>query len=247
MSVTVELLAYARGERSLEAVTRTLIAYDQWIVPIAAAVTITGRDQFERAQILSHDVNMPSNELWVYSDDRALQTAIDAGVRIGTCVRPVHGDQLFGALARLDVRAIKVNMGGPTEQAWFIGADAFALIALWAQALAVERALTAPASPERTATLKDFPGYLLLFFADHDAVATAPGAGGISNPAMLFTALDCCQKVHDRHPQLQRRTWSGDQLAQHLAGLGIDGVVINALGPGPILAFDLPSFLAMLG
>lgn len=247
MRVIDQLLAYARGERSLEAVTRVLISHDDWIVPIAAAATATGRDRFERAQILSQDVTMPGNELWIYSEDAALQTAIDAGVRIGTVVRPVYGDELFGALAKLDIRALKVNLGGPIEQAWFIGADAFPLIALWAQALAVERALTAPASAEQSSTLKRFPGYLMLFFPEQDTVATAPGTGGLANPAMLFTALDCCQLVLDRYPHLQRRTWSGNDLAQHLAGLGVDGVVINALGPGPSLAFELQTFLEMLG
>ncbi len=247
MSVIDELQAYARGERSLEAITRTLIAWDDWIVPIAAAITATGRDRFERAQILSQDANMPQNELWIYSDDAALQTALDAGVRIGTVVRPVAGDELFGALGQLNIRALKVNMGGPTEQAWFIGADSFQLIGLWSQALAVERALSAPASPERSQALKSFPGYLLLFFPEQDNVATVPGAGGIANPAMLFTALDCCQRVLDRFPQLQRRTWSGNDLAQHLPGLAVDGVIINPVGPGPTHALELQSFLDMLG
>ena len=247
MSVTSLLQDYARGNNTLEAVTRALIQHDDWIVPAAHAAIATGRQRFDRAQILSQDSNMAADELWIYSDDAALQTAIDAGVRIGTVVRPVGGIELYGALAKLNVRALKVDMGCPIEQAWFIGADAFGLISLWTQALAVERALQAEPSAERTRTLRDFPGYLVLFHAEHDAIATLQNVGGYKNPAILFTALDCCEAIHGKHPHLQRRTWTGSELARHLPDLGVDGVVTNPFGPGPCLGFSVPGMEQMLG
>ncbi len=246
MTITELLQAYARGESSLEAVTRGLIEFDEWMVPATYALEATGRQCFDHAQILSHATNFPADELWIYSDQASLQTAVDAGAQLGTYVRPVKGRELFAALGRLKVRALKVNIGCPIEQAWFIGADSFPLIALWAQALTVERALESPASAERNQTLRDFPGYLVLFHAEHDAIATLQNVGGFENPAILFTALDCCEKLHGKHPQLQRRTWSGSELAAQLPDLGVDGVITNPFGPGPALGFSISKLEAML-
>ncbi len=85
-----------------------------------------------------------------------------------------------------------------------------------------------------------FNSYLLFVNAQR-VVATAMGAGGLKNPAMLFTAPDCFDAAlaHFKGaPGLTQATVTGATFFSNFDGYGIDGAVINLCGPGPQRLFD---------
>ncbi len=74
---------------------------------------------------------------------------------------------------------------------------------------------------------------------EQQAIATATGMGGMKNPAMIFTTLDCAQMVSRSYPQLQQKTVGGEALFAWLRQQGVDCVIFNPLGPGAQAACDI--------
>lgn len=232
------LAAYSRKEVSEQDVMRALVSYDDWLAVMSYAVHATGQTTVNGILILSSDTNIPAGELWFYTDENHAMTAVNKGAHLGTYARGVPGTKLFAALPT-NFKSISVNRGCEASETWFIDNEAFALSALWAHAVALEKRLAEPDSPEKFAAMRDYPGYLYLTHPGQDAIVTGPGLGGMTNPALVFTAVDCAQKLKAAHPQLEQHWTDGKRLFAGLPSQGVDGVVFNALGPGTKAAFDL--------
>lgn len=232
------LRAYDRKEASTDDVMRALMTFDNWLAPAVFASEVLATNLLQKLFILGDPSTIPQDELWFFTDETAAHTAQAKGASLGVYANGVPGVRAFAALPA-HLRAAKVNIGSDPAEGWFIPQDAFALTGLWASAIALESWLREPESPEKLKALRDFTGYTVLIIPQQDAIATAQGAGGLKNPAMVFTAPDCAAKVLKQAPQLTQNVVSGERLFTLLPSQGVDGVIFNPLGPGPKLAFDL--------
>jgi hypothetical protein len=230
---------FAAKTATVNEVLRALVAHEGYFVPIGFAPEL-GRSLFERIVQLSEAGVPPKGELYVFSDETCLDLVSEQP--LGSFVAPVSGLELFCALPEpgRGLTKLKVNPGGRQDHFWFMGEEALPLARLWGQALRLEALL---AAPERSraglhAALRTFEGFTLLATAQ-DAVATAQGAGGLKNPAMVFTAPDAVERVLAQVKGLRAVHLSGTQLFELLPRAGVDGVVFNVMGPGPAAAFPL--------
>lgn len=233
------LRAYSQQQATMEQVVRAFLTHDDWLVETTHAVNLTGQTRFPQGYILGQPgCDIPADQLWFYTDKEATDVAVAKGARLGMYVGGISGTQLFAALPA-DRVSVQINPGCAKEETWYLGQDAFALIGLWARALAVEAQLGAPDSPEKFAALRDHPGYLYFMHPEQQAIATAAGMSGMKNPAMIFTALDCAQMVSRSYSQLEQKTAGGAALFAWLRNQGVDGVIFNPLGPGTKAAYDI--------
>ncbi len=243
MNPTETLLAYSREEATLEQVMRALVSHDDWLVDAKFAMHVTGREKFKSGFVLgSEPVNIPPGKLWFYTDEASAVTAADRarerGISLGLYVGGISGPELFAALPT-NFESVHVNLGCAQEQTWFIPNDSFAVTALWAHAVALERWLGKPDSPEKFRAMRDYVGYIFFINPEHDAFVTAVGAGGKQNPAMVFTAIDCAQVVAQKYPHLKQQIVSGERLFSLLPRQGVDGIIFNPFGPGPQVVCDI--------
>ncbi len=239
MTPTATLIAYSQEKASREQVMRALVSYDDWLVIASYATHVTGQSRFPGGYVLgSGPVNIRSGELWFYTDEATANQAVAKGASLGLYVRGVPGPKLFAALPT-NYQALWVNLGCPQAETWWIPSDSFDVATLWAHAIAIERRLGEPDSPEKFAAMRAYVGYILLVNPEHDALVTAVGAGGKQNPAMVFTAVDCAQVVTEKYPQLKQQIVNGEKLFSLLPSQGVDGMIFNPFGPGPKIVCDL--------
>lgn len=238
-AVLAVLERFAAKAASVNEVMRTLAMHDGYFVPIGFAPEL-GRSQFERIVMLSEQGVPPKGELYVFSDESCLDLVSEQP--LGSFVTPVSGLELLCALPDPGhgLAKLKVNPGGRQDHFWFVGEDALALARLWGRAVRLEALL---ATPERSkdglhAALRTFEGFTILATAQ-DAVATAQGAGGFKNPAMVFTAPDAAERVLAQVSGLHAVHLTGTQLFELLPRAGVDGLLFNVMGPGPTAAFPL--------
>lgn len=234
MTLQETLLAYSRKEATKDHVLRALCEHGEWVAPAVFAHVATKLDTFERVSIYGTETRVAANKLYLFTD-RAAADAAAAKVQLGPYVMPVHGARLFAALPG-GFNELHVNPASPQEQCWFMGGEALALGALWGQAVDVERVMTGKAEGNLLELLLSFRGFTT-FSTQTGAIATAVGAAGLENPAMVFTAPDCADKVlaslGERGKTLKRVVSSGEQLFSAFPRLGVDGLLFNPMGPGP--------------
>jgi hypothetical protein len=228
------LLAYSRKEATKDHVLRALCEHGDWVAPAVFAHLATKLNTFERVSIYGTESRVAANKLYLFSDRGAAEAAA-AKVQLGPYVMPVHGARLFAALPA-DFNELHVNPASPQEQCWFMGGEALALGALWGQAVDLERVMTGKSQGDLLELLFSFRGFTT-FSTQTGAIATAVGAAGLKNPAMVFTAPDCADKVlaslGEQGKTLKRVVSSGEQLFSAFPRLGVDGLVFNPMGPGP--------------
>ena len=238
MSIKDVLRAYGEQKATLDAVMRSLVLHNGWLVDAVLAQHITKAVRFETLMMLGTPTNISANEFWFYTDPDAVNVAVAKGAQLGTYAGYLGGTALFSAVPS-NYAAVRINPGCATDETWFIPQESFAFTALWAQAIALEKQLDLPASPEKLSALRDYEGYMLLKFPEQDAIVTAVDYGGLRNPAMVFTAIDCANQVREENPQLKLQVVSGRKLFSMLPHQGVDGVVFNPFGPGATAVFDL--------
>lgn len=231
------LLAFSRKQASPEDVMRVLVSHDDWFVPATYATHVLKTNRLERGLVLGDPPNITPGELWFFIDQAAVDKAMAKGAMLGFYASRIPGRRIFAELPT-NYNCVRVNPGSDQAETWFIPNDVFALAALWGHALTIETWLTRPDSPEKFAALRDFPAFGYLIDAKLDAIATAVGAEGMKNPGMAFTAPDCINEVLKQAPHFERRGVNGLTLFKTLPALGVDGLIFNYFGPGPMAAFD---------
>lgn len=239
MTLQETLVAYSKKEATKDHVLRALCEHTEWVVPAGFAAVALKQTMFERISIWGAESKVPPKKLYLFTDRAAAELAA-AKVQLGPYAMPIAGARLFAALPS-GFDELHVNPASPQEQCWFMGGDALGLGALWGQAIDIEQVLTKKAEGNLVEMLIAFPGFTS-FAVPGGAIATAVGAAGLKNPAMVFTAPDCAdlavEKLGPQASQLKRVVTSGEQLFSAYPKLGVDGVLLNPFGPGPVKVFN---------
>lgn len=231
------LRAYAEEHASLHEVMRALVAHRGWLAPAGFVHATTGADTFDTVVLAGASFDGPAEELWLFTDRAHLDQVVGQGVQLGAYVPDRAGWDLFGRLG--GYACTKVNIGGDPSEFWYLDESAVGLCRMWTDALVVEAWLAQPDSSARRQALSAYPAYTVLIIPEQQAVATAVGAGGLSNPAMVFTAPDASDRVLAQVPGLRAEVVSGGQLFSVIEHQGVDGIIINPLGPTAPVAMTL--------
>lgn len=226
---------FSKKTATQEEVMRAIATHEEYFVPLGFAPRL-GRSEFERIVMLGKDGAPPPGEVYAFSDESCLDLV--AKTPLGGFVTPVSGIEWLSQLSADEDVKVKINPGGPQAHFWFMGKEALPLAKLWGQAVGLEKLMVAGNLEVLAKAMKAFEGYTVLALPN-GAIATAQGTGGYENPAMLFTAPDCFQKVLAQAPGLKPVHMTGTQIFHTLPRAGVDGIVFNPLGPGVAAAYPL--------
>ena len=238
------LVAYSEGAVGMNDVVRSLVSYHDWLVPLGFAAQ--GDEETRTVasmEILTTETQLPPDKLWVFTDREAAHLAQTKGALLGTYVGGIAGTELFRNIGA-DIKTVFVNPGSPTERTWmFQDGGGIEVTKIWADAIALEESFARweqTGTPDHAAVL-NYRAFMTFDFSS-GPVVTLPGQGGMSNPAAAFTAPDCADTFLSRLSEEQRAgllsvTIGGRTLVEKSPQLGIDGLLINAFGPGETYAF----------
>jgi hypothetical protein len=102
-----------------ESIYRTLIEYDQWLVPLGLIHALSKRDSFPTLYFLDNHSALPVDRVWIFSDFEAVLEAQRQGIEPGPCVGGVEGTELFGSLGP-QWAEVFVNPGSPVNESAYI-------------------------------------------------------------------------------------------------------------------------------
>ncbi|HEX8072076.1 MAG TPA: hypothetical protein VF546_19160 [Pyrinomonadaceae bacterium] len=241
LSAPVRVLTdYSRKRVGADEVMRALAGHKGWLAPALMFARAEGQDLFlDGGMVLfGTETRLPPGELWVFTDRAAAERAQAAGALLGPYAADIAGTELFG---RLDPRLqiVRVNPYSPNEQGWQSLPGSYELAKLWAQVIALEEGFKNRDGLDYGAIAR-FQAFLL-FNDPSGYVITLPNQGGLTNPAAVFTAPDCADAFLARLTDEQRRglervAADGMTLIKKLPLQRIDGMLLNAFGPGPAAA-----------
>ncbi|MBL8958011.1 MAG: hypothetical protein JNK82_44970 [Myxococcaceae bacterium] len=239
MTVQETLLKFSRREVGPNDVMRALCEHDGFFAPAGFAVAATKSDTYDRVSLWGAESKVRPGHLYLFTD-RGAADAAATKVQLGPYVSTVLGSLLFRALPG-SVQELHVNPGSPKEQGWWMAGDALPLAGLWGQAVTLEAALSGKRKTDVVTELLDFPG-LITYDTERGMIATLQNAGGLTNPGMLFTSIDCADaaiaKFGEQAKGLKQVVLSGAEVFAAFPKLGIDGFLVNPFGPGPVKIFD---------
>jgi hypothetical protein len=247
MSTLVAVLhKFSRKEASIDDVMRAMTAYEGWYAPMAWAAKIFETNLFENACLWGAESNAPPGKLMLFTDGKRGLDLQARGVNAGPYVGPVRGDVVFANIPD-GLSSIEINPGSAVEDGFFLGGEGAKFARAWGRAAQLESALTT--GKDVANRLIDFDAYGVLV-TPQGAVATAVGAAGMKNPGLVFTASDCldtvCKSIGPSAKNMTRGVVTGEKLFTSMASFGVDGYILNAMGPGPCkpLTMDLCQSLA---
>lgn len=232
------LTAYSRGEMTLDTAMRRLVSHRGWIAPAPPLQDHYGWDGFSNVTAFSIEARLPANELWLFTDYAAVKRAQTAGAKLGPCAVSVAGVDLFAGLNPVWELA-RINVGSPAELTLNVAKSAFDLARGWSVAIRLEDQLAqwaASNAPPNEAVLRAHPEFLM-FINPGGGVVTLRNTAGLTNGAALFTAPDCCEAFLGRLTAEQKGSFrqtqtTGAEILAKLPQQGVDGLIINAFGPG---------------
>ncbi|MBV9928548.1 MAG: hypothetical protein JOZ96_26265 [Acidobacteria bacterium] len=230
------LIAYSQKRAGANEVMRALAGHKGWLAPVTLFAQAEEQHLLlDSVVMFGTETRLPPGELWLFTDRAAAERAQAAGAMLGLYAAKVAGTELFGKIdPRLQI--VRVNPYSPNEQGWQFLPGSYELAQLWAEVVALEEKFEESGDPFYAA-LARFRG-LLFFVGPSGYVITLPNQGGLKNPAVVFTAPDCADafmaRLTDEQRQgLERRGADGMTLIKRLPEQQIDGMLINAFGPGP--------------
>jgi hypothetical protein len=215
---------------------RALAGHKGWLAPALMFAREQGQDLFLDSMVLfGAETRLPPGELWVFTDRAAAERAQVAGALLGPYAADIAGAELFGKIDP-GFQIVRVNPYSPNEQGWQFLPGSYELAKLWAEVIALEEGFE-NRDDSFYGAIARFQAFLL-FNGPSGYVITLPNQGGMSNPAAVFTAPDCADAFLARLTDEQRRglervAADGMSLIKKLPLQGIDGMLINAFGPGP--------------
>jgi hypothetical protein len=108
--------------------------------------------------------------------------------------------------------------------------------------MAFEAQLAGPTTPAMVAALKRYDAYFIALNAD-GSLLTLTNIDGLRNVLVLFTGPDSMQELLGKlgAPAATMKTGqtTGERIFPAIASLGVDGVVLNPVGPGARRVFKL--------
>lgn len=231
------LTEYSQKRVGANEVMRALAGHKGWLAPALMFARAEGEDFFlDGGMVLfGTETRLPPGELWVFTDRAAAERAQAAGAMLGPYAANIHGTELF---RKIDpgLTIVRVNPYSPSEQGWQFLPGSYELARLWAEVVALEEGFK-NRDDSFYAAVARFQGFLL-FNGAPGYVITLPHQGGLKNPAAVFTAPDCADAflarlTGEQRQGLQRIAADGMTLIKKLPLQQIDGLLINAFGPGP--------------
>ena len=238
--ITDVLRRYAAKHATVHEVLRALASHDGYFAPVGYATRALDTAMFDKLSVWGAESKLPPGKLWLFTDEAAGHAALAKGLSPGPCAGPLRGDRLLAYLPA-GLAEFQVNPGSPAEDGWYMGADALQLAAAWGRAIGLERALDAKGGDDWLDRLLDFDGWIS-FALPSSAIATAVGAAGLKNPAMVFTAPDCAlaarAAIGEQAATLTDVVTTGLKLFGAFETLGIDGYLVNPMGPGTRKVFN---------
>jgi hypothetical protein len=229
---------------------RALVGHDGWFVPALFAHEALGETVFDRTILLGPGSNVQPRDLTIFTDPEAVLLAY--GQPLGPYVGYLSGRRVFAALDdRYD--ALHVNPASPQNEQWFVGHEAFQVAKLWADAVALERALEGAA--ERGfphAAMRAYGGFTILVAKADRTPVLAPLADGASHCALAFTAPDRCQAYVAKLPPetqsaVEGATLDGATLFGYLTQMSVAGLVVDGDEPETTVFVPRAEFDAILG
>jgi hypothetical protein len=230
------LIEYSQKRAGANEVMRALTSHKGWLAPALMVARPEGQDLFLDSMVLfGTETQLPPGELWVFTDRAAAERAQAAGAMLGAYAAGVAGTELFGKIDP-GFQIVRVNPYSPVEQGWQFLPGSYEVAQLWAQVIALEESFENRDDSFYEAVAR-FQGFML-FNGPSGYVITLPNQGGMRNPAAVFTAPDCVEAFLARLTEEQRRgleriAADGMTLLKKLPLQEIDGLLINAFGPGP--------------
>ena len=231
------LTDYSQKRAGTHEVMRALAGHKGWLAPALMFARAEGRDLVldKRMVLFSAETRLPPDELWVFTDLAAAQRAQAAGALLGPYAADVAGTELFGKIDE-SLRIVRVNPYSPAEQGWQFHHGSYELAEIWAQVIALEESFENSDEAFYEAVAR-FPAFLI-FNGPSGYVITLPNQGGMRNPAAVFTSPDCADAFLARLTDEQRQGFEqvgvdGMTLIKRLPEQEIDGMLLNACGPGP--------------
>jgi hypothetical protein len=230
------LTEYSQKRAGANEVMRALASHKGWLAPALMFARAEGQDLFLDSIVLfGTETRLPPGELWVFTDRAAAERAQAAGALLGPYAADVAGTELF---TKIDpgFQIVRVNPYSPVEQGWQFLPGSYEVAQLWAQVIALEEGFGNRGDSFYEAIAR-FQGFML-FNGPSGYVITLPNHGGMKNPAAVFTAPDCADAflarlTDEQRRGLQRVAADGMTLIKKLPLQEIDGMLINAFGPGP--------------
>jgi hypothetical protein len=231
------LTEYSQKRVGADAVMRALAGHKGWLAPALMFARAQGRDLVldKRMVLFSAETRLPPDELWVFTDRAAAERAQAAGALLGMYAADIAGTDLFNKIDE-GLRIVRVNPYSPGEQGWQFHHGSYELTKLWAQVIALEEGFENRGDSFYEAVAR-FPAFII-FNGPSGYVITLPNQGGMRNPAAVFTAPDCADAFLARLTDEQRQGFQrvgvdGMTLLKRLPLQEIDGMLLNACGPGP--------------
>ena len=229
----------ARKEAHIQVVLRALAEHDGWFAPEGWAKHVSGgRDLPRTCRWGEKPRNCPSKPVILFSDATRgpifQRTDADPGVYAG----PLPGHALFSTVHD-GLGGISINPGGPPDEGMTFDAAAFPTVWMWAQAVALEKAIAADAK-DLHVRLKAFDNWGLMLDGEED-LAIGPKRDGLEKPGMIFTAPDALRLAQEKlpTPSFTPTTMGGAELFGRIESFDIDGLIINPFGPGPTLTLPM--------
>lgn len=248
MAILETLRAFGQKSASANQVMRALCEHAGWFAPVGYACAALKTNTFDNVTLWGNEARVNAGSLYLFTDAAAGHVA-SAKVQLGPYASPLSGAELFAFLPA-GLRELYVNPGSPQEHGWYMADRALELGGLWGQAVRLERLLSGESQGDLAESLFAFSGWTS-FALPNGSIATAVGAAGLKNPAMIFTAPDCVdlalQNLGAQASTLQRVTSTGEALFGAFPRMGVDGFLINPFGPGPCKVFETRVVEAILG
>jgi hypothetical protein len=230
------LIGYSQKRAGVNEVMRALASHKDWLAPVLMFAQAGEQELFLDSMVLfGMETCLPPGELWVFTDRAAAERAQAAGAQLGPYASKISGTELFNKIdPRLQI--VRVNPYSPSEQGWQFLQGSYELAKLWAQVIALEEGFGNADGLDYQA-IASFKAFLL-FNGKSGSAITLPNQGGMKNPAAVFTAPDCADAFLARLTDEQREGFEriavdGMTLIKRLPLQGIDGLLLNAFGPGP--------------
>jgi hypothetical protein len=227
------------------AIIRALVEHDAWQAPGLTAQQVLGVSTFPSIRMDGQGTaaGHPPRQVWLFTDDAALDAAIAAGARPGPVARPLTGREFMAGLTAEHFDSVLINPGLPKEEGFFFDASFFEDLGKIARGIGMEKLLSRPLDVAAREAIMAYDGFVLLIERESGKFATAPGFEGMANPVLIFTVEDCYRAVAEKLPQFRGEYFSGARLLPLLAPSADDHLLLNVLGPGPRIAVPIADLM----
>jgi hypothetical protein len=233
------LTAYFHSRTDIHDVLRTLLHYEHWWLPLPLAQSHYGRIGGETLQF-SPQQELPSDQLWLFTDPEAARYAQEQGVQLGTYTSGMRGVEIFEYLPP-GLTTVHVNPVSPAEMTWTFPESSFSLLQAWCMAVRFEEDVHSWRGQVDLTRIRNYPQFQI-FIYPNQTVLTMPEQFGMTNPAVVCSSPDSTRDILRRVPvemqnQLQMVVTSGAELMDKLPEQNMDGWIMNPVGPGPSLPY----------